>query len=198
MKDLYGLINDVVIMGKEDELVFLMQSLFKLFVKKSQKIWTSETIDNLCLNYDDLFSISSYYIFQNMKNIKKNVKIDPRLFISKYLFFMRNIFINNIKRSHQAKQFILTNSYNDADPKSYQNLVLDETNRIKELESQERFTRILKCVNQAQRKILILKLRGLSFKEISEELNIPQNHIIYLFYKIKKNKKAYNIFIENK
>ena len=54
--------------------------------------------------------------------------------------------------------------------------------------------RILQAANQYQKKIIILKLKGYSFKGISKILNMKINKVNKEWYSLRNNKKLLSIY----
>lgn len=172
--------------------------------------------------YDALFPIISYKINEHMSKHSINYTVEPQdLYSTIYYFVFKYITIinsYNITDEQKYKKFWITLnckikyeywniirkhvklyskatsilSSNDIDD-NIKNTGSNE-NIENNIASQIKFIRILQAANQYQKKIIILKLKGYSFKEISKILNMKINKVNKEWYSLRNNKKLLSIY----
>ena len=134
---------------------------------------------NYIIESQDLYSSIYYFVFKyiviinsyNMSDEDKYKKFWSILnYKIKYEYW--NIIRKHSKLYSKATSILCSNVIDDKITNTQSNENIENN-----VSSQIKFIKILQAANEYQRKIIILKLKGYSFKEISEILNININKV---------------------
>lgn len=170
----------------------------ELFPIISYKIngYMSKHSINYTIESQDLYSTIYYFVFKhitiinsyNMTNEEKYKKFWIILnYKIKYEYW--NVIRNHVKLYSKATSILSSNDIDDNIKNTGSNENIENN-----IASQIKFMRILQAANQYQKKIIILKLKGYSFKEISKILNMKINKVNKEWYSLRNNKKLLSIY----